>query len=406
MTEFEERLASELRSRIDVMEAPHPPLAVVHYLSDRPRRGATALVWAAVAVVALATTLGVHLVRSRSVPADRPHVVRAGAWHLLGQSDLSPRESPLVANFGARVVILGGANHPTCQPVGASCPILGYRQDGATYDVALHTWTPIAHPPRAIQTARWAQAGNTLFVVGEYNPLRILAYNVTSNTWRVLAPPPSAFDLSNDDIMAASAGKVYVTSRQQSSNSSGRVSVMNLHSGVWSQLPAPPTRPALGLRSVFPTPNGILIAGSHASGSGALYDQAYVEVLRNGRWRTFAAPQFEGTGESFAWTGSALVAPFPEHGGSGVQFYPQTSSWVRLPAQPGSSAGGWWGESSASAGRLILRNGVVFDAGSRRSVVLTRPVQASQDAAGTLSSQEVYAFDTNGRLWGQRLGGK
>jgi hypothetical protein len=165
-------------------------------------------------------------------------------------------------------------------------------------------------------------------------------------------------------------------------------------------MPVDTNRPRLSERRLFVTPAGLLVAGLD---SNNVNSRVEAEVLHQQQWHRFPSPGLRAPNHLFAWTGRRLVAAFPRFGGAGRALDPRTGTWDTLVSQHALGQDGWWESSSSTQGARMLRDGVVFNTDTGRTVVLGQPRGVSSQASGTLVGGGVYALDSESRLWWQPL---
>jgi hypothetical protein len=145
-------------------------------------------------------------------PTDRIHAAADGAaydpatdtWSVLPPAPLSARAAPVTAWTGTRMIVLGGWSTAAN---GLSGEVLGQYTDGAAYDPAARTWTPI--PPlidpagrqltlqRAVATdhgllawAQWQVGSGKAASTGS----ELFSYDPRTNLWTYVLPTTGALD--------------------------------------------------------------------------------------------------------------------------------------------------------------------------------------------------------------------
>jgi hypothetical protein len=259
----------------------------------------------------------------------------------------------------------------------------------------------MAEPPRGAIGSPWAVDGDTLVVTTYRWPIGLAAYRVDTNTWTRFPPPPQP--LYGAETLAAGGRYAYLEDgggALRGTRDRGRVERVNLVTGRWDLMPVDDNRPRLGVRRLFMTPAGLLLAGLDTNDVNF---RVQAEVLGHHRWHRLPSPGLRAPNYLFAWTGRRLVAAFPTFGGAGSALDPRTGTWGTLASQHALGQDGWWESSFAMQGPRILLDGVVFNTDTGRTVVLGQPKGVSSQASGTLVRGGVYALDSESRLWWQPL---
>lgn len=352
------------------------------------RRGMLAV--AAAVLVVAGIGLAVHGASAPAVTSQG-----AGAWLPISTAPLSPREGAVVAQVGNALVVFGGRRFQPC-PDNARCPFPGYRNDGAVYDAASRTWTPMATAPRDASSGPWAVDGSTLVLLTDGTTQRVVAYHLDTNSWSVLPPPP--VPLLANTVVAAGGGFAYVAD-DAGSGPLRRVERVDLTSGRWDLLPRSDRQPRMFLQALFVGPTGPIMAGLNPYRSDS---RVQVEALQRNHWHRFPTPDLHAAFYDFAWTGARLVTAFPPGGGAGQSLDPTTSRWTAMPVQPGYADGsGWWAESFAALGPHILKRGDLFDTVTGRTLRLARPPGSGPGVSAGLTQRRVYVMDSASRVWWQ-----
>ena len=130
-----------------------------------------------------------------------------GRWQQASAAPLAPRSDPFVAWTGDEVLVVGGNAGAICPP-DADCVSPDPRDflaDGAAWDPATDTWSPIAPAPTPVWSG-WgfgavdsAVLGGTVVLHDRQQDVW-LSYDVASDRWTTLEPPGPGFaDLSQHD---------------------------------------------------------------------------------------------------------------------------------------------------------------------------------------------------------------
>lgn len=132
---------------------------------------------------------GDELVMAGSGLAYRP---ADDSWRTLARSDLSDRARPISVGTGSQVVVWGG-----CWFEGTQCDEVnqGTLGDGAVYDVATDTWTPLPPSPLAPAVHAVGVWDGDEVVITVTDPgagttgARTAAWSPVTGAWRVLPDP-------------------------------------------------------------------------------------------------------------------------------------------------------------------------------------------------------------------------
>ena len=163
--------------------------------ADRRRRATLLAVGGTVAAVA-AVAVGVS-VGGRDLGDNRPGVTDRGdnapasanAWEPVADAPLSPRDQSVAAWTGTEVIVVGGTTGRPCPP-GADCvlpPKSAERADGAAYDPETDTWREIAPAPSAFAGGHALWWDGRVIVVS--NRLT-MAYDPAADEWQRLGLHP------------------------------------------------------------------------------------------------------------------------------------------------------------------------------------------------------------------------
>lgn len=374
--DLEERLGRALRDGLDGTDVRPGDLGAVRASGTRlrhQRRGAA--VAAAATAVALVTVSVAALTgdaRRSTVPDPAPPVVGSGAWEHLPDAPVPARSMPLVGWTGEEVVLVGGDPEPC--PANADCDrVPTVASDGAAYDVDAGTWRVIAEAPVGMgYYFRTTMVGDTMVVFGDG---RWWAYDAGDDDWTRLPDPP--VPTRDSGSISSADGLVYALSRQ------GRVQVLDLAAGTWSQLPELPDE--LGGASVVATGDRVVVSGELV-GARSLEPVVSAQVWDGERWTRAAMVQ---TNPFRHWAGERLVEldlqvvegqdiPY------GGRLDPATGKWSPLPDPPTSYGGDGWSLVAAD-GPLLLGWGFVYDDSAETwTRVPPKPEEAVGDGASAV----------------------
>ncbi|MCW5952008.1 MAG: hypothetical protein KIT69_07100 [Propionibacteriaceae bacterium] len=158
-------------------------------------------------------------------------------WTTVAPSPLSPRSGSLTAWLNGQFYIIGGWDGGPCPP-GAACDMAPPNlRDGARYDPATDTWTPIAEAPLGVGVLAsnrgyftMAATSDSIVVAGGENESRqVWSYQAATDSWQQRA------DLPADGQLVATATTVVLSSYGNSDPA------RYAHSGdSWTPLPTGP----------------------------------------------------------------------------------------------------------------------------------------------------------------------
>jgi len=313
---------------------------------------------------------------------------RGSGWQQLADAPLSPREDAMVERLGDKVVVIGGREYQDCGDQ-RSCMAGVSLRDGAAFDLETQTWSPIAQAPR-VAVGGWMRAvsGDRLYVVTGF-PGRVREYDASEDDWTAYPTPPHVY--RGADTWAATRKFVFVT-RAKDGPGVG-IDRLNLRTRTWTTLPASPQRPRLDLRTLFPTPDGLVVTGAEVASS---HYRPRIEVLRDGTWTRATNPPPDVRGWHWYRSGNRLLAPLGENGHPGMSYDLTTSTWEALP-EPPSTPG--WSINWATAGDLYSSDGTTFDASTNHWVTFPAPSPGDVEGMGAWVGRALLAVDHNSHSW-------
>ena len=123
----------------------------------------------------------------------------SGEWQPIAASPLSPRDAVASVWTGKEMLIVGGTTLGPCNDTGTADCAGPARDDvvadGAAYDPSTDTWRTIAPAPSAFYGGHATWTGNSMVVlvprVSGVQSAATLVYKPTSDAWRTLDPPPA-----------------------------------------------------------------------------------------------------------------------------------------------------------------------------------------------------------------------
>jgi hypothetical protein len=338
---------------------PHPPIGLdadtVERSARRRHRRHVALTTLPAVVVVTALVLGGTALLGRS---DRPSSVvptdQAPRWHQVADMPLSPRWLPLVAWTGDEAIVVGGLTGSTAG-VGQDATTLA---DGAAYEPEAGTWRTIAPAPEHLSSVDDTSVlvDDTLVVA---HAGRLLAYDLTHDSWRRLPDPPHPMPLAT---MATMEGLVYALNVNVPGNDQYPVQVLDPATDEWSALPLDDGFREPSLRTLVATPEGLVVMSDGNVAAAELWDGT--------NWSLYPDSDLQGC--CWHWTGDrvisgGLVTESASKQGGFRAFHPAaldpaTGTWTALPWLPKDTpttlqTGGL----AAADGPLLLANSWLYD---------------------------------------------
>jgi N-acetylneuraminic acid mutarotase len=340
-------------------------------------------------------------------------------WTMLPPADLAGRSDPSAVWTGKEMIVWGGAGDRRA---------LG---DGASYDPAAQRWTPLPSSPliaRRAHTAVWT--GDRMLVFGGQGAREGCrracalddgaAYEPASGTWSPIPVAPIAARFGHTAVFVR--GRMVVWGGAAEGGAAlGDGASYDVATGTWTVLPPAPVAPRLGHRAVA-TVDGMLVwsGSSEAEEGGRYFADGAVYTLGTNSWSPMApAPAKLGPRDTAAgvWTGEALVV-WGGYGRSqectpclhadGAAYDLATDTWTPIAGSPVSGRGGhravWTGRD------MVVWGG--YDTEMRADGARYRPSADTWVAvvAGPLAARQHHAMVWTGRqvlVWGgEGAGGK
>lgn len=260
-----------------------------------------------------------------------------GEWRPVAESPLSPREAPLTVTVGGKILVIGGSDGPPCPP-NADCvappPPLS---DGAAYDPATDTWTPIADAPGpvggGVDTS--VVVGDTVYVLTmvfdeESTVTTFQSYDAAADTWAELTPPAESewrsLTLAGDRVVAyRGSHEDYTGATPEPLDPLPADVVYDPAADAWSALPADPLGPSYDRRLVGTDGGAVLLASDLVPNPGI--DPPVVHAatldLAAGTWTELPDGDVV-SGYGFRRVGDLLVSALEESSDGG-----ETNNWGR-----------------------------------------------------------------------------
>lgn len=273
-------------------------------------------------------------------------------WTPVAASPLTPRYGARAFWVDGRIVVVGGSASQPCPPT-ADCtyPDEPPLSDGASFDPAGGTWTPIADASVPIWWASGAVVDDTLYLwvprIASWSGTRaaFLSYSPDSDQWEELPIPPIGDDLT---YLLAESGHSVIAYQSTQENGIRPDLTFDVSARTWAELPPDPLAPSFD-RTVVWTDAGLVLLGIEdvpqpGSEGPAVYRAAVLEAS-TGSWRRLPDSEISGYDPSWFWVDGTLVNPTlgTSDGGSnswgrayphGGLFDPRTGTWSPLPEPP------------------------------------------------------------------------
>ena len=364
---------------------PYPPVgldgeAVTRSARRRHRRRITLLTLPAV-VVAVALALGGTALLGRTdQPRSELPAGPATGWHRVPDMPLSPRYFPLVAWTGREALVIGGLDGTRVGPGHDGTPL----QDGAAYDPQTRSWRAIAPAPEDLSGRTddvTALADGTLLVahLGD-----LLAYDIAGDSWQRLPPPPQEVLMPT---IAAQDGRLYLLAVNDPGGADLPVQVLDLGTGSWSALPAGPGLPDGVLRTLVPTPAGLVVMGEGL-------DRASAALWDGSDWTDYPATDLRGS--FWHWTGDRVISGWvtsDESDTRSAALDPASGTWDPLPWLPVDSPTTLWDAGrSPAAGSLVFSNSTVYDDATGTFTAVEPPEPELGRPGLAIGDRSLFAF--------------
>lgn len=363
------------------------PVASVRKRLARRGRRRRAVAGSAFTALVIMATSGVVVTLKDRTPVERvdavapskpgPPIVRhSDGVEVLPTPPLGVRGDAAVVWTGAEVVVWGG--DVEAANMGLPGPDRTYR-DGAAFDPTTRKWrelSPSPLPDSDVTPIGVMTPGGVLIVRGQASAL----WRPADNTWLAVDEAP----MSVGDLVAG--GSVAI--------SQGANALLDIESGRWRSLPAPPERlerPA----SVWTGAEVIVIGGPGSAFAGAAaiaYDPS------SNVWRRLPPPPgLTAEALSAEWDGQRLIVV--NYDMAAATFDPRTNVWSALPPIP-ARAEEWFSMLRSAGGRTaaFMANALVVLSDGNRWVPLpygqARPgiVAANRSASGAPLSDTLFIW--------------
>lgn len=405
----------QLRRELDAVEVPPSPGVF------RSAAQGSAVTRRVLVGAAAASALGVAVAGSQWArrPSGTPAppagaaaggAARVGSWRTLAPLPLSPRSGMHGLRVGQRALFLGGSLALPCPPTASCLAPTQWPTDGAIFDPAVGTWRTFTYPGAETSASAPVPVGDrAVFASGT----AWLA--VSAATGEVAALP--AWTGAEPLLPLTSDGRRVYAVRQSDEVSAtvnsdgapeigtataGRVRVLDLSSGAWSELPADPLGPSFDRSLIWCDSGLVVLAKKLVASPGGADGPALVRaaVFADGAWRRLPDLDCIG-GWSWRWTGRRLVSPLlggadgGETNGYGrtIAFHawldPVTGQSGPLPDAPASEAITQWVDGPADKNFMVVQ-GWLYDDDAGTWTRLTRPGGGQWiDSAGVLLDRQL-----------------
>lgn len=299
----------------------------------------------------------------------------ARGWARLPDPPLSPRVGASAAWTGEDVIVVGGGEF-LCPP-GADCsgPTEAPFTDGAAFDPSSQTWRLIADAPAAFEGERPAVADGSVFFLVECDvsfigteeepaeercpstqePTVLLRYHPELDAWTQFPGPPG-----HQPLQIEAVGDSIIAFAGTEERGERREWRFDLESAAWTAIPDEPV-PLMYDRSVVAAGRGgtaLLFGADSESGPtsepGHEVNLAAKLDLETMTWAELPSSPSRGYR---AWGVDDAVVLEPHFGGSGGLFDPASGTWSALAAPAEGSV-----DSNQVAGALGQTEAVYVDA--------------------------------------------
>jgi hypothetical protein len=268
-----------------------------------------------------------------------------GTWRDLAESPLSSRSEHVAAWTGEEVIICCGR-------------IVGEGASAAAYNPAADEWREVAAPPISPAFAEAVWTGEEMLVFGGVggggtsNLVGAAAYNPATNSWRELADLPYGLERTADAAMGQGVVYAWPSTGQDSTD---LPLAYDITSDEWLPLPPPPS-PRPSAPSLVWTGDELFAYGAGSNAEGNVIGIAVSYNPEAQTWDLAESPPFEpatygeGTdgsqkatwvdGEVYVWTGwvgTDWAVPITRVGA----YDPVNNSWRELEPAPIPAQGLW-----------------------------------------------------------------
>lgn len=206
--------------------------------------------------------------------------VSGGTWRAMSASPLSARHSSVALPLGSRVFFLGGQDDPLCPP-NADCAIAPKRlRDGAVYDVTTDSWRRLAPAPEGLSLgAETGVIGQVVYVLSPpadgQGAGTFLSYDTALDRWSTLPPPP----VSGTRLVAAGQRLLaYQATHEQGTPRPDQL--YDVAARSWSALPMDPLVPSFDRSMVWTGERLVLFAPRLVPQPGGADGPSWVRAAR------------------------------------------------------------------------------------------------------------------------------
>ena len=335
--------------------------------------------------------------------------VSNGAWEVVPESPLSPRQGMVAEWVDGRFVLIGGSSEPSCPP-SASCVAseVPRLRDGAVLDLESNRWRAIADAPIPLSSSRTAAVGDSLYLVAVPDQAVqrevFLRYDLDADEWTRLPDAPR----STGDLVAAGDRVLAIADTDERGPT--RDAVFSPATGRWTDLPDDPLGPSFNRSAAWLGDQLLLTAKRLVKNPGAdgpsLTRMATLSADLT-TWTALPDSSIIG-GNPIAVAGLVVFPGLGEADGGGVGNWgrsypeggiwnPKDGSWTRLPDGAPSlvDAGG-----TDLPGLGLGGEGTVLIGGALLDPVARSWLQLPDPGLSKRYSQAVVVGDDSVLLWG------
>lgn len=302
------------------------------------RRGAAGLV-----LVLLAAACAGPADLSETAPSVPVASSREPGWAQLPDPPLKPRHGAIAVSTGSSVLVFGGRDAPPCPPTaGCAGAVPASLRDGARFDVASQTWTPIASLPVGVANASTATLQGAIFVwatpTDQTQPATFLRYDLAADRWEVLPipdvrPTGTAITSGNDEVLLV---------HESQEDAAAPDLRFDPRDEEWRALPPDPLAPSFERDMTQVGELLVLTAKELPTGTDAPPAAFRAATWTDDGWQTLPDGDVIGSDSTWLPVGDLLVNPTPGHDevpargdvAHGGTLKPRTGEWSRLPDAP------------------------------------------------------------------------
>ncbi len=307
-------------------------------------------------------------------------------WRTLPASGITGRQYSTAVWTGTQMLVFGG--YSTSLPYS--------RNDGAAWDAASNTWSPIPAPTSPTVTARYSHSavwtGSEMIVWGGYlaSPGTYLAdgaaYNPTTKVWRTIAASPLAGRYDHGAVFAG--GKMIVfggrgTSCPGSTSGCSDAAAYDPVANSWTSL----------------TPPSADLDGRY--GPGSIVDSTGKQAIFWGGYGAYVSPSYtRNTGAIFDTTTSTWKSITPPTD----TVFPSSKRWLTSMWTTSTALYVWGGSTSSTSGTTANGAYYEFATSTWKAMTDTNAPTARNGAVTVWTGNEAivwggYSYKNDGKIY-------